>query len=328
MSKIRAINFRNNNNLTTPAYESVIKQWFEIEGFDSAKTYDKKSTVFFSNYYQYENNTSDIEQLLDQGYKVVFENLHEANPIVDQHIDLPNALFLTGSAGVDLPKNVISVPLIFWFNESKSWINTEIDYQTRTRINRADKKFLMLMHYQKSFRDKIFNKFADILDQGLYSYVGRGIYIDGDKTPGNNLPWDRYTNEDWYNRTQFSVCVETFMGLDTTDQMFITEKTIKPFAMRHPFMVLGCYRTLDFLRQAGFETFENLFDESYDTIPAQVGRIQHVYEQVKNYNLTGYDTLTQQKIDHNFNWFYNHTEVDRRITVDIINPILEFINTQ
>ena len=62
--------------------------------------------------------------------------------------------------------------------------------------------------------------------------------------------------------------------------------------------------------------------ESYPT------RIDHVYNQVKSYILfdTEYDTITKQKIEHNYNLFFNEQEVNRRYKLDVINPILEFIN--
>jgi hypothetical protein len=47
---------------------------------------------------------------------------------------------------------------------------------------------------------------------------------------------------------------------------FITEKTIKPIAAGHPFIVLGQYRILDTLRNMGYRTDFAGIDQSYDNI--------------------------------------------------------------
>ena len=139
--------------------------------------------------------------------------------------------------------------------------------------------------------------------------------------------WDRYINIDWYNKTQFSVVVETNMSMNV-DGIFITEKSMKPFALKHPFISLSCANTVKMLKQNGFESFDNLFDESYDSEKLHTDRINEVYNQVKSFSLfdIDYDSLTKQKIEHNYNWFYNNQEVDRRFKLDIINPILTFLN--
>ena len=49
-------------------------------------------------------------------------------------------------------------------------------------------------------------------------------------------------------------------------QMMFSEKTFSACANLHMFVVAGPYLGLEWLRSRGFETFGDLWDESYDTI--------------------------------------------------------------
>ena len=74
---------------------------------------------------------------------------------------------------------------------------------------------------------------------------------------------DRYTDIDWYNRTKFSVVVETgtdefeYSSIRTGDPWIIhTEKSYKPFAFKHPWITWGSSKTLEFLKAQGFKQLE------------------------------------------------------------------------
>lgn len=45
-----------------------------------------------------------------------------------------------------------------------------------------------------------------------------------------------------------------------------TEKSMKPIAIRQPFLIRGNYKVLDLLKKDGFKTFHPFIDESYDNI--------------------------------------------------------------
>ena len=46
--------------------------------------------------------------------------------------------------------------------------------------------------------------------------------------------------------------------------LFLTEKIYQPILQYHPFIVAGCPGTLEYMRKYGYQTFPELFDESYD----------------------------------------------------------------
>jgi hypothetical protein len=325
--KIKLVKFAEDifNHMLTPKFTQVVSETFDVETFDVGKTYNKNSTVFCASIHHYDNHKSVIDNLIDSDYKIVIENLHETG--VELRRVVSNNV-LTLACGLSGPMT-IHVPMFFWYDLYKPWDRPKYvtNYKRLIRKNNFDKKFLMLMNNISTFRDQIYTKFSDILNNSYYSYYQRGIRIFGDKEILVDLSpssWDRYVNVEWYNRTQFSVVVETDMVLDSNT--FLTEKTMKPLALKHPFITLGNTGSLALLKSAGFETFENIFDESYDSIPNYLDRIDNVYNQVKNYKHSGYSKLTEDKIEHNYNLFHNDAEVARRFKRDVIDPILEFAN--
>lgn len=82
---------------------------------------------------------------------------------------------------------------------------------------------------------------------------------------------DRKYNSKHYYDSAFSVVTETFAPAennsypnDEFNVLWTTEKTWKPIAIGHPFLLLGSVHTLQYLRSEGYYTFPELFDESYD----------------------------------------------------------------
>jgi hypothetical protein len=69
---------------------------------------------------------------------------------------------------------------------------------------------------------------------------------------------------DIYNQTWFSLVCET--RSDTQGCSFFTEKIAKPMLAGRPFVVLADQNYLRRLRSLGFQTFESVFDQSYDSI--------------------------------------------------------------
>lgn len=70
-------------------------------------------------------------------------------------------------------------------------------------------------------------------------------------------------NEDLMLQTWVSVISEASFGEDTC---FISEKTFKPIAACHPFILIGNKYSLRNLRDMGYKTFSPFIDESYDEL--------------------------------------------------------------
>jgi hypothetical protein len=82
-----------------------------------------------------------------------------------------------------------------------------------------------------------------------------------------------------YVETGLEIVLETIVD----DQRWhLTEKTLRPIACGHPFMILGTPGILKYLRRYGFKTFSPLIDESYDDIQDPVERMQAIIGVMKH----------------------------------------------
>ena len=61
----------------------------------------------------------------------------------------------------------------------------------------------MPMRLYRPYRDQLFNAMTPYLDQMIYSYNARGIFLpnDADEVSGS---WQRFFNRQWYDDTYFS----------------------------------------------------------------------------------------------------------------------------
>lgn len=73
-----------------------------------------------------------------------------------------------------------------------------------------------------------------------------------------------------YDRTYLSIVTETMFA--HTDVVWITEKLLKALSMGQPSIVVGNTGSLELARSFGFQTFDPLIDESYDTIDDPAAR--------------------------------------------------------
>jgi hypothetical protein len=111
----------------------------------------------------------------------------------------------------------------------------------------------------------------------------------------------------YYERSYFSITTET--GMD--HYLRITEKTFKPIVNYHPFLLIGCHGTLEYLRSIGYETFPEMFDESYDQetyIPKRLLMVVDEVEKFSKLEKTEKDRrfkLVYDKLLHNADLFFN-----------------------
>ena len=107
-------------------------------------------------------------------------------------------------------------------------------------------------------------------DGRKYEYDFNFITSDLPHGPSNQEKDDLY----YIRRLNNDVCLKTFVTVvseasffDSDDTLFISEKTFKPIASRHPFIIFGNRGSLKALKEMGFRTFDDFWDESYDDLP-------------------------------------------------------------
>ena len=81
-----------------------------------------------------------------------------------------------------------------------------------------------------------------------------------------------------YQTTEVEVVLETLFD---DDRLHLTEKILRPIACGHPFMLVATHGSLEYLRSYGFETFDQLIDESYDAIEDPAERLQAIVREMK-----------------------------------------------
>lgn len=114
------------------------------------------------------------------------------------------------------------------------------------------------------------------------------------------------TDNKHYEESYFSVVTETSID----HSIRLTEKVYKPMVNHHPFIVLGTQHTLSHLRELGYETFPEMFDESYDNEPNNIKRMLMAIDEIEKFcNLSKEEkdykySLVARKLKHNHNHFY------------------------
>ena len=135
-----------------------------------------------------------------------------------------------------------------------------------------------------------------------------------------NLPMN-FTNEIGHPMhscwlSLFDECAETMVYL-VTETVFtgrrnhLTEKIFKPICLQMPFVLVSSAGSLSYLKRYGFQTFGDIWDESYDEETNDLLRLEKIAKLVVDFdNLCKQDlqSLYDQAlpvIKHNFEHFYN-----------------------
>jgi len=271
-------------------------KYFDIKLYNSQDTYDKKTTLFVVWWQNLDDRYVDV--LLDNNYKIIIDGLWEKP-----------GLFSKKNCHVMENKNW------FWYNESLWWQG--LGYNTYVPCKQIEKLAFMPIRRPSGTRDKIVESLREVLPEFIWSYKNK--HLPNDSYIENDVD-QRYVNFEWYNKTQFSVVVET----SQSDYLEVTEKSYKPIAFYHPFVIVGVAGVLSKIKKNGFETFENLFDESYDQIECLDQRLVAIVQNIKNANIGNYDVVTEKKLKHNHEHFFNKQLIEKRIVDEIVNPIIAY----
>jgi hypothetical protein len=95
-------------------------------------------------------------------------------------------------------------------------------------------------------------------------------------------------------------------ALHQWERVFVTEKTIKAFAMRQIPIFNTVKHHVKFLRTLGLDLFDDIIDQSYDNIDDPLQRIQAVATQVEIAYNRGFDYFRsiphiEERLEHNVN---------------------------
>lgn len=300
----------------------------DVDYFDSTASYSA-DTVFL--YDSWLSDRTHLVEHLAQGRKIIFDNKGENQLLEEPAIRLcanypGQVLWLASGIQQPLPSGIkfVDVPVWDWiasqshFHESKKYI-PEPTYQYR---------FLLLVRSPRLARDILFAKIQPLLRDALYSYRSKGIHLPDDR-PDHDWSSQQYSNPDWYNSTCVSLVSETLVEekLIGPVPVALSEKTYKPLAMCHPFIFWAQPGSLNFLKSYGFESFPELWDESYDQETDHAKRLNMILDNLKNFSLDDIKSNTvQEKLKYNQQLFWNESVTAQIAQTDVIAPIMKFVN--
>jgi len=193
--------------------------------------------------------------------------------------------------------------------------------------------FLYLNKQPRDHRVKLYKK---LLDKGI---LENSVYTDWPKRKlptDYELPWaqdypqygmDQDIYELPYIDTVCSIVSETN---DNDYEVFMTEKIWKPIMAQHVFVVHGNYLYLQRLREMGFKTFGNYFDESYDLERDSDKRIDNIVSLCKDLRTKKWQDIylqTKALREHNHDTMFNKEKLSLEIN-KTLNLFLEFADSR
>jgi len=212
----------------------------------------------------------------------------------------------------------------FWFYMYRKHLGKRYNFDH----SRKYFDFLYLNKYMRTHRHKLFDCVEPLLDKSLYTNWSKGI-----KLPTKyELPWaqdyplrgmDQDIYEKPYNETKYSLVSETN---DTNNEVFMTEKIWKPIIAQQIFVVHGNYLYLQKLREMGFKTFSNYFDETYDLERDKQKRIDNIANTCRDLLEKNWQDIylqTQALRKHNLETFFNIERLSAQIN-KTLELFLEF----
>ncbi len=280
----------------------VVTQYFDLVKYDPLARYDSCDCYYTG---QWDSIAIDWAS---SGRKVAFDMLWEP----------------TYKVVNTLPCHVLQHINWMWYQESL-WYR-HLEYHTYIPELKWTHHALMPIRLQKPSRDFVVKYIGDKLDCFIWSYQAKNKHL-----PGSGDPEDGNTQRqfvpDWYNNTAMSLVLES--SVHSRPLPLISEKTFKPIAFKHPFVVCGDYGTLRHLHSLGFETFDNLYDEGYDLIDVWQLRCKTAVDQCLKYKpeKNQRNKITQDKLDHNHSHFFNQELVIKKISQEILEPLLDYAET-
>ena len=114
----------------------------------------------------------------------------------------------------------------------------------------------------------------------------------------------------FYENSLVSIVTETNFELS---ELTATEKTWKPAKEKHPFIIVGVAGALEAMREFGFKTFDEFWDESYDDIEDPKMRLFKIIEVCKKIGQWSPEQILDFKrrvkpiVEHNYNVLKTNT---------------------
>jgi len=259
-----------------PLYYSLNKETL-TSMYEIMKRWNKSFILIMedgeSNWFHF-NNQEKIHELCEQTGVPEDKIVYITN---DVECDVVYDKWFTRQSKYKTKINFINHPCLLMQNK----MDTKPPYKDYYKIERykdrsklPTKKFICLMGHKSIQRSFLWNFFEnkDIKEDGHISYLGNKVWLPDSFTDSSTYHMSSSPTADklqkYYRDSYFSIVPEGEGGAQ------LSEKVHKPLLHAHPFILfsynhdIGEFATgmLSRLKEWGFETFPELFDESYDEI--------------------------------------------------------------
>jgi hypothetical protein len=231
-------------------------------------------------------------------------------------------------------------------NEWMSLLDT-IEAGKVINVHNRDQSFFTLIGRHDDHRDALVNALyqQNLMQQGLVIYHDhRNLDNVVTKLLANQHPEDKFVkdfnncklervwhdghpNKNYYETYNLEIVTET-----TVNAHFLTEKTMKPLVSKMPFLTVSSPGYLKYLRNLGYKTFGDIFDESYDNITDTTHRARAIVDTLNTlistkqiYNLTNTcSDILKHNVLHAREIELKHFDNKRNIIEQILNNITKY----
>ena len=200
--------------------------------------------------------------------------------------------------------------------------NINFDELPKLRKVSLEKTFCFLNNRPTKQRKELFYFFKDnqLLDLSYASYNNnsqRGYMEDEIEQPYKNFLEDKVHRDitpnvgNFYpvHNFLFDVCAETYC---TENYIGLTEKSIKPFLWGYIPLIYGPAGTYQYLKNLGFDVFDNIVDTSFDNesnYDRRMWRFQQEVLRLSKIPLTEYDIVQlESRFNHNRNVYLKNVQ--------------------
>ena len=215
------------------------------------------------------DNTMELDDNFDYSFVV--------KKVSDIDIDSKSKHFLTFMRNCARPHRIA---LASYYEYNNLWNNNISFLRAGLDTNQAD--------FPEILDKKYFSSYKKVIDKKIVELDTKQIT--------NKSNFNVMFSSEWklYQETFLSVVSETIFDLDN---IFISEKIIKPIYNLHPFIVTSSPLFLEKLKELGFKTFSPFIDESYDLEKNHKKRMTMIFDELDKFRSKSNQELRDWWID-------------------------------
>jgi len=254
---------------------------------------------------------------ITENIKIIIDSWMKSN-------DIDNFLIFNNNMGVKNTENYYSFPYLLI--DYRDHFKDDPQYGGINFKSKKEKIYNCLNYHEHRHRTIIFDSLKEkgLLDKGFVSCVYKGVVLTESLDPTlKDVIIPRIIDHGFVllskviEKSYFNVVTETHHEIcGDNDGLHITEKTGKAL-ISQPFIIVGQYGHLEKLREWGFKTYPEFFDESYDEIDDPIDRMVFIIDEIER--LCNMDKSELEKIYNSVIWKVEH---NRKIMMEF--PIDEF----